>query len=133
MANTKNGTKTPWLEKALQGTSRQILHAMAVAALESPRQADMEWERAADAEERVACLLEAEGHELEAAVHRVSAASCYAKVGHYPHAVTLLKAALSFPLRDAYRREVEKLLKQWLPKAKRLLRQQARRRPVTVS
>jgi hypothetical protein len=65
---------------------------------------------AAAYEERIAALLDSEGHELEAAVHRISAASCYAKADHLGHAVNLYRAALSGPLRDKTRADVLQLL-----------------------
>ncbi|MBI1831299.1 MAG: hypothetical protein HYR84_07615 [Planctomycetes bacterium] len=89
--------------------------------------------RAALCEKEVACLLEAEGEDLEAAIHYVSAASCYARAQQYADAIPLLRAALSFTLRDSHRKEVEALLKEWLPKAKRDLRKQARKQPAAVS
>jgi hypothetical protein len=65
---------------------------------------------AAAYEERIAALLDIEGRELEAAVHRISAASCYAKADHLGHAVNLYRAALSGPLRDNTRTDVLQLL-----------------------
>ena len=45
-------------------------------------------------------MLDALGRELEGAMHRISAASCYEKVGDASRAVNLYRAALSGPLRD---------------------------------
>jgi hypothetical protein len=56
----------------------------------------------------VACWLEAEGQEQEAAIHRVRAASCQEKLGQLSRAVTLLRAALSAPLSEQYRALVER-------------------------
>ena len=64
--------------------------------------------RAAACEEQTACLLEADGQEREAAIHRVSAASCCEKLGQYARAVTLLHAALPAPLPEDYRVRVER-------------------------
>jgi hypothetical protein len=61
-------------------------------------------------EERIAPLLDTLGRELEAALHRISAASCYQKAGHLSCAVNLYRAALSGPLRDDTRAEVEQML-----------------------
>ncbi|MBI1924060.1 hypothetical protein HYR99_07395 [Candidatus Poribacteria bacterium] len=65
---------------------------------------------AAAYEECIAPLLDALGRELEAAVHRISAASCYQKAGPLHHAVNLYRAALAGPLREDTRSEVEKML-----------------------
>lgn len=65
---------------------------------------------AAAYEERIAALLDTEGRELEASVHRISAASCYAKADHLGHAVNLYRAALSGPLLDTTRADVLQLL-----------------------
>jgi hypothetical protein len=133
MARGINATKSKLLEDMLSKTSWLVSHAMALTDQGSSEEAGSEWLRAAIHEEQVACLLEAEGHDLEAAVHHVSAASCYVRVERYVRAVALLRSALSFPLRPAYRREVEKMLQSLLPKAKQQLRRQARKEPATVS
>lgn len=61
-------------------------------------------------EEQIAALLDTDGHELEAAIHRISAASCYAKADRLSHAVNLYRAALSGPLQSNTRADVLKLL-----------------------
>ena len=123
MAAVKNGTRTKWLDTMLNEASRRILHAMALAAGE----AEAEWVRAAECEERVACLLEAGGDDLEAAIHRFSAASCFAKAQKFADAVTLARSALSYALKEDYRLEIERYLKKWLAKAKTQLQRQARK------
>jgi len=65
---------------------------------------------AATYEECIAPLLDTLGRELEAAVHRISAASCYQKAGYLHRAVNLYRAALSGPLRDDTRSDVLKML-----------------------
>ena len=55
-------------------------------------------------------MLDVLGRELEGAMHRVSTASCYEKAGDTSRAVNLYRAALSGPLRDGTRREVENML-----------------------
>jgi hypothetical protein len=77
-----------------------LSHAPALADYGRSEEAAGELARAASCEEQVACLLEADGQELEAAIHRVSAAACYGKLGQSTRAVTLLRAALSADLRD---------------------------------
>jgi hypothetical protein len=68
------------------------------------------WLSGADYEERIAPLLDTLGRELEAAIHRRSAASCYQKAGHFYRAANLYRAALSAPLRAETHAEVQKML-----------------------
>ena len=68
------------------------------------------WLSAATYEEYIAPMLDALGRELEGAIHRISAASCYEQVGHLSRAVNLYRAALSDPLREDKREEVENML-----------------------
>jgi hypothetical protein len=84
-------------------------------------EAHAELARAAQCEEQVACLLDTAGRLQEAGVHRVSAASCQEQIGHYTHTVTLLRAALSVPLPEDYRHEVEQLLARCLTRARKEL------------
>src|SRR5262249_61666490 len=67
------------------------------------------WVSAASLEERIAPLLDADGEALEAAVHRISAASCYEKAGDLSRAVNLYQAALAGPLLDDTRQDVQKV------------------------
>ena len=64
------------------------------------------WAAAAGYEERIAPLLGALGRHLEAAIHRISAASCYQKAGDLSRAANLYQAALAGPLRANTRRDV---------------------------
>ena len=68
------------------------------------------WMSAAAYEESIAPLLDGLGRDLEAAVHRISAASCYQKAGDLIRAVNLYRAALAGPLRDDTRQEVDIML-----------------------
>jgi hypothetical protein len=68
------------------------------------------WESAASYEERIASLLDAHGDNQEAAVHRISAASCYQKAGDPSRATNLYRAALAGPLREGTRKQVEHML-----------------------
>ena len=68
------------------------------------------WLSAATYKEHIAPMLDDLGRELEGAIHRISAASCYEKAGHLERAVNLYRAALSGPLRDDTREEVENML-----------------------
>ena len=67
------------------------------------------WLSAATYEEHIAPMLDTLGRELEGAIHRISAASCYEKAGDPSRAANLYRAALSGPLRDDTRREVENM------------------------
>ena len=97
--------------KDLMGEKSHILskaHALSeVGMLESVQPL---WMSAAVYEESIAPLLDGLGRELEAAVHRISAASCYQKAGDLIRAVNLYHAALAGPLRDDTRQEVDKML-----------------------
>ena len=97
--------------KDLMGEKSHILskaHALSeVGMLET---AQPLWMSAAAYEESIAPLLDGLGRELEAAVHRVSAASCYQQAGNLIRAVNLYHAALAGPLRDDTRQEVDKML-----------------------
>ena len=68
------------------------------------------WLSAANYEEHIAPMLDALGRELEGAIHRISAASCYEKAGDPSRAVNLYRAALSGPLRADTREDVENML-----------------------
>jgi hypothetical protein len=72
------------------------------------------WASAASYEERIAALLDAHGDSLEAAVHRISAASSYQKAGDPSRATNLYRAALAGPLRENTREDVEVMLKECL-------------------
>lgn len=72
------------------------------------------WAIAAAREEQIAPLLEALGREREAAIHRISAASCYRKAEELGRAVNLFRAALAGPLRDNTRQDVEAMLAECL-------------------
>ncbi len=79
-----------------------------------PETAQAHWVTAASYEERIASLLDAHGESLEAAVHRISAASCYKKAGDPSRATNLYRAALAGPLRDVTRNEVDAMLTECL-------------------
>lgn len=116
------------LDQMLGEASWLLSHAQALTDYGRQEDAAAEWGRAADCEEQVACLLDAAGQEQEAAIHRVSAASCCVKLGQYVRGVTLLHAALSGPLPANYREEVKQQLTQAVGQAqKELTRSLARR------
>ena len=121
MPRPKGAASSPALERFLDEASWLLSHAQALADYGRPEEAAAEWARAANAEEQVACLLEADGQEQEAAIHRVSAASCQEKLGQLARAVTLLRAALSAPLSEEYRARVERQRARCLAGARRQL------------
>lgn len=116
------------LDEMLGEASWLLSHAEALADYGRKEEAMSELARAAKCEEHVACWLDAQGCEQEAVVHRVSAASCYEQLGEYARAVTLLRAALSASLPDAYRRRAEKQLARCLSKAQKELRRASSRK-----
>jgi hypothetical protein len=94
----------------MEEKSAVLSKALAFAELGLPETAGPLWATAAAYEERLAPLLEGLGHEREAAVHRISAASCYHKAGDLTRAANLYRAALGGPLRTTTRREVSQML-----------------------
>jgi hypothetical protein len=74
------------------------------------------WMAAASFEERLAPFLEALGRDREAAIHRISAASCYQKAGDPGRAINLYRAALAGPLREEATQEVRQMLTDCLSK-----------------
>ena len=120
MARTKGKPSTSVLDQMLGETSWLLSHADALAAV-CGREAAAELARAAACEEQVACLLEADGQEREAAIHRVSAGSCHEQLGQYTRAGTLLRAALPRPAARHYQTGVVQQLKRCLAKARHRL------------
>ena len=108
--------------------SRLLSKAQAFAELGMGDMARTLWASAADHEERLAPVLEALGHDLEAAVHRVSAAGCYRRAGDPSAAVNLYRSALAGPLLKHSRQEVEKELAACLAEISRTTLQSAPRR-----
>lgn len=116
------------LEEMLNEASWLLSHAEALSDYGREEEAAVEWARAANCEEAVACLLDAAQRGQEAAVHRVSGASCYARLGQPARAVTLLRAALSSLLPDDYRTQVERQLAEVMAETQRGLRKHPRRK-----
>jgi hypothetical protein len=90
--------------------TRTLTQAQALDDLGMEEAARPLWFEIAGREEHLAPLLEALGREQEAAVHRISAASCYEKVDDYTRAANLYQAALAGPLPENTRREVQEML-----------------------
>lgn len=123
------------LDKMLGEASWLISHAEALADYGRHDEAAAELARAAACEEQVASWLDVAERDQEAVLHRVSAASCYEKLGQYARAVTLLRAALSTSVAVEYRRKIEEQLSRCLIRASREMHRAPlpkTRRPVAV-
>jgi hypothetical protein len=129
MAKPKARTSPQQITKLMAEKSGILSKAQAFTTMGLSETAQSLWASAAAYEERIASLLDAHGDSLEAAVHRISAASCYQKAGDPSRATNLYRAALAGPLRDVTRNEVEEMLTECLA----LLRNPAPRRAVRVS
>jgi hypothetical protein len=93
-------------------TSGTILKARALAAMGMPELALSAWLSAASGEEQEAPLLETLGRDREAAVHRLSAASCYQNAEEWGKAMNLYQAALAGPLLEPSRKEAKQAMAQ---------------------
>jgi hypothetical protein len=98
------------LDELIAEKSFVLSKAQALGTMELGETVQPLWASAALLEERIASLLDAYGEELEAAVHRISAASCYEKAGDPSRATNLYRAALAGPLREVTRKDVEGML-----------------------
>ena len=98
------------VDELLAEKSATLSQAQALTTMGMQQSAQALWARAAALEEQIAPLLDASGDDREAAVHRISAASCYEKAGDPSRATNLYRAALAGPLPDVTRKEVEKML-----------------------
>lgn len=97
--------------KDIMGRKSSILSkAQVLEEMEMRETAQPLWLSAAGYEEQIAPLLDTLSREHEAAIHRISAASCYQKADHFYRAINLYRAALSAPLRAETRAEVQKML-----------------------
>jgi hypothetical protein len=122
------------LQKLIAEKSAVLSKAQAFAELGMGEMSRTLWTTAAGHEERLAPLFEAIGQDLEAAVHRISAAGCYRRAGDMTAAVNLYRGALAGPLLKHTRQEVEEQLVECLteisratfPSASRSNRQQPR-------
>src|SRR5258708_2776635 len=86
MARRKPKPLPPVVENLLAQKSQALSRAQAFATMGLTETAGPLWATAAAHEERLAPLLDGLGHELDAAVHRISAASCYVKAGDFTRA-----------------------------------------------
>ena len=110
MPKSKTKPYTKKLKETMNRKSEILSKAQALWEVGMEETAEPLWLSAATYEEHIAPMLDALGRELEGAMHRISAASCYEKAGDSSRAVNLYRAALSGPLRDDTRQEVENML-----------------------
>ena len=113
------------IAKLMSEKSALLSQAHALTTMGMAQAAQPVWASSASFEERIASLLDADGDELEAAVHRISTASCYEKAGDPSRATNLYRAALAGPLREVTREEVRGMLAVCLAR----LKESAPRRP----
>ncbi len=119
MANTKAKPYTKRVLNLMAENSAIILKAHTFVQMGMAEAALPLWETAGSDEGRSAPLLDTLGRELEAAVHRIRAASCFRKAGNLNHAVNLYHAALAGPLRENTRQDVERMLSECLTRLAR--------------
>jgi hypothetical protein len=114
MARAKPPSFPRQLEILLAEKSELLSKAQALMTIGLQDTAQPLWASAASYEERIASLLDAHGSQVEAAAHRVSAASCYQHAGDPSRATNLYRAALAGPLRKTTRKDVEHMLRECL-------------------
>ncbi len=114
MAKARASASSRQLEDLMTHKSGILSKAHAFTTMGLLETAQPLWASAAGYEEQIAALLDAHEEALEAAVHRISAASCYQKAGELSRATNLYRAALAGPLREVTRTEVEGLLRECL-------------------
>jgi hypothetical protein len=110
MAKARTKASFRHVEELMAEKSAILTKAQALTTMGLAETATALWASAASYEERIASLLDAHGENLEAAVHRISAASAYQKAGDPSRATNLYRAALAGPLREATRKDVESML-----------------------
>jgi hypothetical protein len=121
------------VEELMAESSAVLSKAQALTAMGLGETAQSLWASAASLQERIAPLLDADGEALEAAVHRMSAASCYEKAGDPSRAANLYQAALAGPLRPVTRKEVEGMLAACLARLKSTSSSRKPRRAASAS
>jgi hypothetical protein len=110
MAKTKVRRALTLVNELMAESSAVLSKAQAFATMGMGQTAQPLWLSAALLQERIAPLLDAEGEAREAAIYRMSAASCYEKAGDLSRAANLYQAALAGPLRAVTRKEVDGML-----------------------
>jgi len=133
MAKAKTRRTLTLVEELMAESSTVLSKAQALTTMGMGQTAQPLWASAASLQERIAPLLDADGDALEAAVHRMSAASCYEKAGDPSRAVNLYQAALAGPLREVTRKEVQGMLAACLARLKASSPPRKPRRVVSAS
>ncbi len=133
MAKAKTRRTLTLVEELMAESSAVLSKAQALTTMGMGQTAQPLWASAASLQERIAPLLDADGDALEAAVHRMSAASCYEKAGDPSRAVNLYQAALAGPLREVTRKEVQGMLAACLARLKASSPPRKPRRVVSAS
>jgi hypothetical protein len=118
MAKGKAKRPLDLVAQLMAESSAVLSKAQALTAMGMGQTAGPLWASAASLQERIAPLLDADGDAREAAVYRMSAASCYEKTGDPSRAANLYQAALAGPLRAVTRKEVEGMLAACLARLK---------------
>jgi hypothetical protein len=118
MAKGKIKQTVPLVEELMAEASLVLSKAQAFQTVGMGETAQTLWLSAASLQEWIAPLLDADGQALEAAVYRMSAASCYEKASDPSRAVNLHQAALAGPLREGTRKEAEGMLATCLARLK---------------
>ena len=119
MSKHKASLYPPLVQDLIAEKSAVLSKAQAFAELGLADMARTLWTSAAEHEARLAPLLEALGHGLEAAVHRISAAGCSRRAGDLTGAVNFYRGALAGPLLEHTRQEVEQQLAECLTELSR--------------
>jgi hypothetical protein len=133
MAKAKGKRTLPLVEELMAEASFVLSKAQAFQTMGLQEAAQTLWLSAASLQERIAPLLDGDGDPLEAAVYRMSAASCYDKANDPSRAVNLYQAALAGPLREGTRKEVEGMLATCLTRLKAASSGRKARRAASVS
>ena len=133
MAKAKVKRSLALVEELMAEKSAVLSKAQALTTMGMGQTAQPLWASAASLQERIAPLLDADGDALEAAVHRMSAASCYEKAGDPSRAANLYQAALAGPLREVTRKEVQGMLAACLARLKASSPPRKPRRVVSAS
>jgi hypothetical protein len=129
MPKRKTGLYPAPVQELIAAKTAVLSKAQAFADVGMEDMAKTLWLSAAEHEERLAPLLEALGLDLEAAVHRISAAGCYRRAGTLTAAVNNYRGALSGPLLEHTRQEVVQRLAECLGEiSQATFRTSARRR-----
>jgi hypothetical protein len=119
MPKNNVGLYPPPVQELIAEKSAVLSKAQAFADMGMGDMARTLWASAAGHEERLAPLMEALGHDLEAAVHRISGAGCYRNAGNLTAAVNLYRGALAGPLLEHTRQEVTQRLAECLKEISR--------------